>query len=57
VAELAAAGRSNREIASELFLSVRTVESQLAAAYRKLGVRSRNQLGVALTERHSAPST
>jgi DNA-binding CsgD family transcriptional regulator len=45
VAELAAAGRSNREIAAELFLSVRTVESQLSAAYRKLGVRSRTQLG------------
>lgn len=44
VAELAAAGRTNAEIAGELYLSVRTVESHLAATYRKLGVRSRTEL-------------
>ncbi|MGZ6343090.1 MAG: LuxR C-terminal-related transcriptional regulator [Candidatus Limnocylindrales bacterium] len=48
VAGLAAAGRSNREIADQLVLSVRTVESHLASTYRKLGVRSRMQLGPAL---------
>jgi DNA-binding CsgD family transcriptional regulator len=48
VAELAAAGRSNREIAAELVVSPRTVESQLSAAYRKLDVRSRSQLRDAL---------
>jgi DNA-binding CsgD family transcriptional regulator len=48
VAELAAAGRSNREIAAELVVSVRTVESQLSAAYRKLDIRSRAALRDAL---------
>jgi DNA-binding CsgD family transcriptional regulator len=48
VAELAAAGRSNREIAAVLVLSVRTVESQLSSAYAKLGVRGRAGLGAAL---------
>lgn len=48
VADLAAAGRSNREIADQLVLSVRTVESHLASVYRKLGVRSRVQLAPAL---------
>ncbi len=44
VAELAAGGLADREIAARLFVSVRTVESHLASAYRKLGVESRNQL-------------
>ena len=44
IAELAAGGRSNREIAGELFVSERTVESNLTRAYRKLGVRSRTEL-------------
>ncbi len=48
VAELAASGRSNREIAAELVVSVRTVESQLSAVYRKLAVRSRGQLATTL---------
>jgi DNA-binding CsgD family transcriptional regulator len=48
VAERAASGRSNREIAAELMISTRTVESQLSAAYRKLAVRSRGQLAGAL---------
>lgn len=54
VAELVAAGRTNREVAVELFLSVRTVESHLSSAYGKLDVRSRTELGVALAERRSA---
>lgn len=45
VAELAAAGRTNREIAAELFVSPKTVEANLGRAYRKLGIRSRAQLG------------
>jgi DNA-binding CsgD family transcriptional regulator len=44
VAELAAEGRSNREIATELFVSERTVEANLTRVYRKLGIRSRTQL-------------
>lgn len=44
VAELAAQGLSNREIAEQLYLSVRTVESHLSAVYRKLGVSSRRSL-------------
>ena len=44
IAELAAGGRSNREIAGELFVSERTVESNLTRAYRKLGVGSRTEL-------------
>ena len=44
VAVLAGRGRNNREIASELFLSTRTVEGHLAATYRKLNVRGRNDL-------------
>ena len=41
VAELAATGRTNKEIGAELFLSVSTVEKHLRAVARKLGVRSR----------------
>ena len=48
VAERAAAGQSNRDIAAALMISIRTVESQLSAVYRKLAVRSRGQLAVAL---------
>lgn len=46
VARLAAAGRTNREIADSLFLSVRTVESHLSHSYAKLGVRSRTELAL-----------
>lgn len=44
IAHLAAAGRSNREIAAELSLAPKTVEMNLSAVYRKLGIRSRAQL-------------
>jgi DNA-binding NarL/FixJ family response regulator len=44
VAELAAAGQRNGEIAAELFMSVRAVEANLTRVYRKLGIRSRSEL-------------
>lgn len=44
VAELAAAGKTNRDVAAELFISQKTVEANLSRAYRKLGVRSRIEL-------------
>lgn len=50
VALAAAEGRTNREIAAELFLSVRTVETHLASVYRKVGVRTRTQLALSLHE-------
>jgi DNA-binding CsgD family transcriptional regulator len=44
VAQLAAEGLSNKEIAAALFITVYTVEAHLSHAYAKLGVRSRGQL-------------
>jgi len=44
IAALAAAGRTNPEIAAEVFLSRKTVEDNLTRIYRKLGVRSRIEL-------------
>jgi DNA-binding CsgD family transcriptional regulator len=44
VAELVAAGSTNREVADALFLTVNTVESNLKRVYRKLGIRSRSAL-------------
>ncbi len=44
VALLASEGRSNKEIATELFIGVSTVERHLSHVYRKLGVRSRTNL-------------
>ncbi len=48
VAEQAAGGRTNREIAEALFISVHTVEWNLSKVYRKLGVRSRTELSARL---------
>jgi len=50
VAELAAEGLANKEIAQSLFVSVRTVEVHLKHAYSKLGVRSRAQLARRLAD-------
>ena len=44
VAELAADGHTNKEIAAELFMGVSTVEAHLSRIYRKLGLRSRTEL-------------
>jgi DNA-binding CsgD family transcriptional regulator len=48
VAELAASGMTNREVAARLYLSPKTVEANLARAYRKLGIHSRAELGARL---------
>ena len=48
IAELAAAGQQNREIAEALFVTTATVEYHLRNAYRKLGITSRTQLAEAL---------
>ncbi|GAA1275737.1 hypothetical protein GCM10009665_73510 [Kitasatospora nipponensis] len=45
VAELAAHGLSNREVARKLYITVSTVEQHLTRVYRKLGVRRRVDLG------------
>ncbi|HWC21663.1 MAG TPA: LuxR C-terminal-related transcriptional regulator [Flexivirga sp.] len=44
VASLVAQGRSNKDVAAELFLSVKTVQYHLTRVYAKFGVRSRSQL-------------
>jgi DNA-binding CsgD family transcriptional regulator len=48
VADLAAAGLTNRRIAQRLGVTPKTVEVHLSSAYRKLGVTSRRQLAAAL---------
>jgi DNA-binding CsgD family transcriptional regulator len=45
VADLAAKGMTNREVAAALFISPKTVEANLARVYHKLGIRSRAELG------------
>jgi ATP/maltotriose-dependent transcriptional regulator MalT len=54
VARLVTAGKTNREIAAELFLSQKTVETHLQHAFSKLGVSSRAALAGVLARR--APS-
>ena len=44
VAALVASGRTNNEVATELYVSVHTVEKALTRIYGKLGVRSRTEL-------------
>jgi DNA-binding CsgD family transcriptional regulator len=51
VARLARDGRSNQQIATELFISARTVEWHLGKAFTKLGISSRRELGHALPTR------
>jgi DNA-binding CsgD family transcriptional regulator/predicted nucleic acid-binding protein len=50
VARLAAAGRTNKEIAADLVVSVKTVEYHLRNAFLKLGVQRRRQLAERLAE-------
>ena len=50
VAEMAAQGQTNREIAQALFVSLRTVETHLTHAFQKLGIDSRTRLAAALED-------
>jgi len=50
VAQIAAEGPTNREIAQALFVTPKTVEIHLSSVYRKLGISSRGQLPAALAE-------
>ncbi|MBX3079941.1 MAG: AAA family ATPase [Cryobacterium sp.] len=54
VASLAAQGLSNREIAGNLFVTLKTVEFHLSHCYRKLGVQARNDLARTLGQRVAA---
>jgi DNA-binding CsgD family transcriptional regulator len=48
VATLAATGMTNREVATVAFMSPKTVETNLSRVYRKLGIRSRAELGASM---------
>ena len=54
VARLAAAGRTNREIAQALFITTKTASAHLSHAYRKLHVTRRGQLAEALVSKTPA---
>jgi DNA-binding CsgD family transcriptional regulator len=54
VAELAATGMTNKDVAAALFISPKTVESNLGRVYRKLGIRTRVELGRRLSADDSA---
>ncbi|MGH9136275.1 MAG: LuxR C-terminal-related transcriptional regulator, partial [Acidimicrobiales bacterium] len=51
VAETVASGRTNREVADHLYVSVKTVDFHLQSIYRKLSVRSRTELAVLMARR------
>jgi DNA-binding CsgD family transcriptional regulator len=58
VARLAAAGRSNREIAQALFITTKTASAHLSRIYRKLDITRRDQLAPALAgARPAGPET
>jgi DNA-binding CsgD family transcriptional regulator len=57
VAELAASGMTNRDVAATLFISPKTVEHNLARAYRKLGIHSRAELGQQINQLNLGEST
>jgi len=56
VAQLAADGMSNKEIAQTLFVTIKTVETHLSHAYRKLEISSRARLHKALLTPAPSPS-
>jgi DNA-binding CsgD family transcriptional regulator len=54
VAELTASGLTNKEVATQLFISAKTVEANLVRIYRKLDIRSRAELGAWLASKDSS---
>lgn len=50
IAVMAARGLTNKEIASALVISVRTVDNHLSNAYAKLGITTRGELKLLLTD-------
>jgi DNA-binding CsgD family transcriptional regulator len=56
VATLVAEGRTNREIASALFLGERTIASHLTSIYAKLGIRSRTELARQFVPEEATPA-
>ena len=57
IARLAASGLTNKDIATRAFVTVKTVEANLARAYGKLDVHSRAELGRVMFERDRAVET
>ena len=57
VAELAAAGKTNKQIAAELFISRRTVEANIARIYVKLNINTRVALASHIASPHTGPET
>lgn len=55
VAEAIAGGLTNRQASEALFLSIKTVDFHLQQIYRKLGIRSRTQLAVLVSQDGQAP--
>lgn len=54
VAGLVASGLTNREVAADLYMGLRTVEAHLSSIYRKFGVRSRSELARDWAQRSAA---
>jgi DNA-binding CsgD family transcriptional regulator len=54
VAQLAAGGQTNRQIAQALFVTQRTVENHLTSTYGKLQITSRSGLSAALAGSHQS---
>jgi two-component system, NarL family, response regulator len=50
-----AGGKTNREIAAELFISERTVETHIAAVFDRFDLSSRRQLAALVAESGSPP--
>lgn len=55
IAELAATGLTNRQVADAAFVSPKTVEASLARVYGKLGIRSRAELGARMAAESAIP--